>query len=44
MAFLILGILIWSGMHLIPALGVQMRAGWIERIEIPPRRRHLPSR
>jgi uncharacterized membrane protein len=32
MTFLILGILIWSGMHLIPALGVQMRAGWIERI------------
>ena len=32
MALLILGILIWSGMHLIPALAVQMRAGWIERI------------
>lgn len=32
MIFLILGILIWSGLHLIPALGVRMRAGWIERI------------
>ena len=32
MTFLILGVLIWSGVHLIPALGVQMRAAWIERI------------
>lgn len=32
MIFLILGVLIWSGLHLIPALGVQMRAAWIERI------------
>ena len=28
MIFLILGVLIWSGLHLIPALGVQMRAAW----------------
>jgi len=32
MTFLILGILIWSGVHLIPARGVRMRAAWIERI------------
>jgi uncharacterized membrane protein len=32
MTFLILGLLIWSGLHLFPALGVQMRASLIERI------------
>jgi uncharacterized membrane protein len=32
MAFLILGILIWSGVHLIPSAGAPMRASLIERI------------
>jgi uncharacterized membrane protein len=30
--FLILGVLIWSGVHLIPSLGAKMRARWIERM------------
>jgi len=32
MIFLILGVLIWSGVHLIPSLAVPQRAAWIERI------------
>jgi len=32
MILLILGVLVWSGLHLVPSLGVAMRAGWIERI------------
>ena len=32
MIFLILGVLIFAGVHLIPAAGVRLRAGWIERI------------
>jgi len=32
MIFLILGVLIWSGVHLLPSLGVQTRGAWIERI------------
>jgi uncharacterized membrane protein len=36
MILLILGVLVWSGVHLFPSLGVQMRAGWIERIGEDP--------
>ncbi len=36
MILLILGVLVWSGVHLVPSLGVQMRAGWIERIGEDP--------
>ena len=32
MAFLILGVVVWSGVHLIPSLGAPMRAAAIERI------------
>jgi hypothetical protein len=36
MILLILGVLVWSGVHLFPSLGVQMRVGWIERIGEDP--------
>ena len=29
MILLVLGVLVWSGVHLVPSLGVQMRAGGI---------------
>jgi uncharacterized membrane protein len=32
MVLLILGVLIWSGVHLIPSRGVAMRAAWIEKL------------
>ncbi len=32
MIFLILGVLVWSGVHLLPILGVQTRAAWIGRL------------
>lgn len=31
MVWLVLGVLVWSGVHLFPALGTSTRAGWIER-------------